>query len=122
MQDKLEAAKPVFIRLKEEKTALSDALSKLTDEHEIADKLLKTKLLEIEKNEKDLEVQQTELHTLRNASTSSAALLENKIKELKRESDEIHAKAEQEHKNALQKLSVNLLAQQGSQDKQTQVL
>ena len=97
-------------------------MSKLTDEHDTAGKLLKTTLLQIEKNEKDFEVQQTELLALRNASKSSASLLEDKIKELKRESDEIRAKAEEDHKNAIQILSANLLAQKGSQEKQTQVL
>lgn len=101
---------------------LSDALSKLTDEHDTMDKLLKNKILEMEKKEMDLETQQTELLALRNASKSSASLLEDKIKEFKRASDEAQAKAEQDHKTALQNLSASLLAQKGSQEKQSQVL
>lgn len=92
------------------------------DEHDATDKLLKTKLLEIEKNEKDFEAQQAELLTLRNASQSSTSLLEDKIKELKKESDAAQAKAEGEHNDALEKLSASLLNQKGSQEKQTQVL
>ena len=92
------------------------------DEHDAADKLLKTKLLEIEKSEKDFEAQQAELLTLRSASKSSASLLEDKIKELKEKSDAAQARAEEEHKNALEKLSASLLNQKGSQEKQTQVL
>ena len=101
---------------------LSDALSKLTDEHDTKDKLLKSKQLELEKKEMDFETQQTELLALRDASKSSASLLEDKIKELKQASDETQAKAEQDHKNALQSLSASLLVQKGSQEKQSQVL
>lgn len=84
--------------------------------------MLKTKLLEIEKSEKDFEAQQAELLTLRSASKSSASLSEDKIKELKKESDAAQARAEEEHKNSLEKLSASLLNQKGSQEKQTQVL
>jgi hypothetical protein len=48
--------------------------------------------------------------------------LEDKIKELQKESDAAQAKAEGEHKDALEKLSASLLNQKGSQEKQTQVL
>lgn len=101
---------------------LSDALSKLTDEHDTKDKLLKNKQLELERKEMDFETQQTELLALRNASKSSVSLLEDKIKELKRVSDETQAKAEQDNKTALQNLSASLLVQKGAQDKQSQVL
>lgn len=102
----MEAAKPVFIRLKDEKTALADQLNERTNELAAAETAFNLKFQEMQKNNEEIQEQhKKELLTIKGADSASSALVDNELIALKRNAAAALEKANLENETLLKKLS-----------------
>jgi hypothetical protein len=102
----LEAAKPVFIRLKDEKTALADQLNERTEQLTAAETAFNIKLQEIQKkNDEDKDLHKKELLAVKGAGSTSSALVDNELIALKRDSAAALEKVNLENEALLKKLA-----------------
>jgi hypothetical protein len=102
----LEAAKPVFIRLKDEKTALADQLNERTEQLTAAETAFNIKLQEIQKkNDEDKDLHKKESLAVKGAGSTSSALVDNELIALKRDSAAALEKVNLENEALLKKLA-----------------